>query len=360
MKVGVLTFHGADNYGAVLQAYALKTHIQGLGHDVSVIDYSPAYISEEYRWLRFRYWFSPNPKKLFKRLLREPFLVAKRRKRHLAFNQFREKELSLSPKTRNNLSFGFDCIVIGSDQIWSPEHTGGDFDSIYFGEGFACKTIAYAASSKLSKISKLQEERLKVLLTNLYAISVREKSLLSLFQPLTQKVIHCVLDPTLIINKSFFSNLSLKPKYNFDYVCVYEITPYAGTKVIAQRLADQINAKVIEISSHIRDTKDTSIIMTASIEEFLGLLLNARCVITTSFHGLALSIKNNVDFYAVKVGNNNDNRLLNLLKICELDNRFVSMESNPKFEHINYKKTNDILDNEIFRSKYFLSNALDK
>ena len=39
MKVGIITFHNAINYGAVLQTYATQTIVQEYGHDVEVIDY---------------------------------------------------------------------------------------------------------------------------------------------------------------------------------------------------------------------------------------------------------------------------------------------------------------------------------
>ena len=33
MKVGIITIHRASNYGAVLQAYALREFIKELGYD---------------------------------------------------------------------------------------------------------------------------------------------------------------------------------------------------------------------------------------------------------------------------------------------------------------------------------------
>ena len=43
MKLGILTFHSVDNYGAVLQAFALQMYLKTLGHDVEIIDYRPSY-----------------------------------------------------------------------------------------------------------------------------------------------------------------------------------------------------------------------------------------------------------------------------------------------------------------------------
>ena len=49
MKIGILTFHRAHNYGAVLQCYALQEVLKGMGHDVEVIDYRQKWTEEVYK-----------------------------------------------------------------------------------------------------------------------------------------------------------------------------------------------------------------------------------------------------------------------------------------------------------------------
>lgn len=49
MKIGILTFHRAINYGAVLQAYALQRHLENQNVEVDVIDYRSEVIEESYR-----------------------------------------------------------------------------------------------------------------------------------------------------------------------------------------------------------------------------------------------------------------------------------------------------------------------
>ena len=48
-KIGILTFHNAHNYGAVLQAYALKTKLNRMGYDASVLNYQNKYIARNYK-----------------------------------------------------------------------------------------------------------------------------------------------------------------------------------------------------------------------------------------------------------------------------------------------------------------------
>ena len=54
MKVGILTFHNAYNYGAVLQTYATQEYVRGLGHEVEVIDYHNRKIDLSYENRKFR------------------------------------------------------------------------------------------------------------------------------------------------------------------------------------------------------------------------------------------------------------------------------------------------------------------
>jgi hypothetical protein len=44
MNIGIITFHRAHNYGAVLQCYALSQVLKHMGNDVEVIDYYPNYL----------------------------------------------------------------------------------------------------------------------------------------------------------------------------------------------------------------------------------------------------------------------------------------------------------------------------
>lgn len=71
MKIGIITFQCAHNYGAVLQAYALKEYLKSLGHSVNIINYRPYYIVNAYRKINLRYWLSRNPYKCIIRLFIE-------------------------------------------------------------------------------------------------------------------------------------------------------------------------------------------------------------------------------------------------------------------------------------------------
>lgn len=77
MKIGILTFHCAHNYGAMLQCYALQEYLKGRGDEVYVIDYRPDYLVFPYRRHQLVHWFSKSPLRMLKRLLSEPFYIKK-------------------------------------------------------------------------------------------------------------------------------------------------------------------------------------------------------------------------------------------------------------------------------------------
>ena len=58
MKVGILTFHRALNYGAVLQSYALQQVLKDLGYDACIIDYKQKHIEKIYKVFDFEYFLS--------------------------------------------------------------------------------------------------------------------------------------------------------------------------------------------------------------------------------------------------------------------------------------------------------------
>ena len=146
MKIGILTFHCAHNYGAVLQCYALQEVLKGMGHTVEVMDYRPSYLKAPYDIVSFRRIQSRNPIRLMKGMISEFLSLPERIIRHKGFDRFIKEQLCLSAP---GIPSDCDAYVMGSDQIWNPGITQG-FDGVYFGylpfpKGHR-SYIAYAAS----------------------------------------------------------------------------------------------------------------------------------------------------------------------------------------------------------------------
>ena len=172
MRIGILTFQRAHNYGAILQCFALQEILMELGCDVEVIDYCPPSMDfyKYFKWSCFRPW---HPSSSFINLLS----IKHKKKRYDAFNDFIESHLKLSSRdTIESLSEKYDLVIVESDQVWNPQNSMVQYDDYYWGnfkKGDKPKLITYAVSMG-GAWKKADWSKIKDFLANFDAISVRE------------------------------------------------------------------------------------------------------------------------------------------------------------------------------------------
>lgn len=342
MKLGILTFHCAHNYGAVLQCYALQEYLKSLGHDVYVIDYRPDYLVDFYKKYKREYWFEGTNK--LKAIIRESIRFPYRGMRYKAFQKFIDSRLHLYPYQEGYDFSDFDAIFLGSDQIWNARITGKKFDPVFFGEGVACKKIVYAASNKSSSLTEDEADFYRKALSKLDYIGVRETTLQQLLQPLTDKKVHLNLDPTLLAGDLLFRNLNISQGFKHKYVMIYEITPHKWVYEMAKRYALSNNYKIVELNSKIIPTRLIERDQTASPEKWARYIKHAEMVVTTSFHGVAVSILLEKKFYYVRQHNSNDYRIESLLNQLKLQDRIIEPNENISNTPIVYTSVNKNLE----------------
>ena len=327
MKVGILTFHKAHNYGAVLQCYGLQETLKGLGHDVKVLDYCPEDLRNRYKIIQF---------KSFRDLLVLLTTIVRKTIRYVRFKRFMSERLDIAPLSET----GIDLYVIGSDQVWNKKLTNGYRDVCFGNFGTYAKVISYGASAETSYLGRLDKAYFEYRLRNFDKISVREKHLVKLLQPLTDQKIYHVLDPTLLAGRGLFDNISVKPKIKDKYVLVYQVRADKKVLKIAKDIAQQTGARVIQLSSRVSPRYIKGKHQCASPEQFIGWIENASCVVTTSYHGVCFSVMFKRPFYAVKLGDN-ETRIESLLDILCIKDRFI--QNNIEFKDIDYVKVNQKL-----------------
>lgn len=357
MKIGILTFHYAHNYGAVFQSYALQEYLKSLGHSVYFIDYRIPTVNTYTKKDNHRDWISKNPKACLSRLWQFYRYRDIRHRRWNGFNNFVTKYLNIIPYS-TDFDKNLDCVILGSDQIWSSAHSGGKIDPVYFGKDINIPVISYAASGVTKILSESHKADLQKLLANLKAISVREENLRNHLQPYSQKEIHVVLDPTLICNKKDFEKIIPKSDAKRPYIVVYEIKRNSKTLEFARNIAAQLDADIIELTNGMTSRHQSWMREDATPEEVLGLIKNAKAMVTTSFHGTALSLKFNVPFYALRQHTTADDRIENILAKTASLERFVEMTSTPKFTIPDFGNINSNLSELIKESTDFLREAL--
>lgn len=354
MKIGILTFHSAPNYGAMLQCYALQEVLKTMGHDVEVIDYRLDYRLRPYRLPNAQRF---NPLSILKRIALKILTFRDRKILNKKFESFLRTYLVLSDRVdRNFIPNGYDVYIMGSDQIWNPKITQG-FDSVFFGCFWFPKEdkkyISYAASMERTELSEGEKEFCSKVLDNFNAISVREKVLADLLQPLTARKVEVVLDPTLLLDKQVWSKIARHPKIKKKYVLVYQVRNGVNTMQIAKKVAEQINAIVIQVtgSSPYHNRRK---LQHESPTQFLGLIQHAACVVTTSFHGTAFSMIFNRPFYYVESADGHDSRAKSLLSGVGLEERIIQVNDSPIFNRTDYDMVNDKLTEWRIQSLKFL------
>lgn len=311
LKIGILTFHNADNYGAVLQCYALQEALKKNfpDCDVSVVDYRNSEIEKSYRIIQCR-------KTILGNFTQYLYLPKKFKKRH-NFVDFRKKYLCIDSSCLND----FDVIFYGSDQIWNFDITGGDL--VYFGNNFNGIKIAYGASDG-GKINGA-EENLKNLLGNFNSISCREKSLSEKISRVLNHEIPAVCDPVFLLSKDEWLKIAIFPKEK-NYIFAYKIGENLQFDDEVEKLGKLLGKKVIQ-AVYLKSLKkifykNQKYMQGINPLEFVGFIANSDFVVTTSFHGSAFSVLFEKPFFTLQI-NSYSERITDLLKIVGLENRYV-------------------------------------
>lgn len=328
MKIGIFTFHRACNYGAVLQCYALQEYLKNMGHDVSVIDYAPEYIEKPYRPFRYSYNRMESPLVNAKVLFRQILLIPIRIKQRLLFNAFLKKHLNLSELDLSNPENSYDSFIMGSDQIWNAEITGGELDKVYFGHFPAAKgkkIISYGASAGTIALGG-NVEQLVAYAGNLHGIGARERNLFELLRHnLSDNFVRLTIDPTLLVGRDCLDKITVEKKPISKYLLVFQLKSEDTTDMVAKRIALEKNLKLVRVS---QDDYIYKLLLfqdrpVLSVGEFLWYFANADYVVTSSFHGTALSIVYGKNFNAVVNDDKKGERIRELLADLNLSDRII-------------------------------------
>ncbi len=350
-KIGILTFQQADNYGAILQAYALKQVLLGLKHQVDIINYDCEAIKKTYQLF---FPLSFRPIELLDKLIKFPLRYANK----YQFERFRKKYLGNMPLIKADklalLNDQYDLFIAGSDQIFNLRLT--QFDNTFF-LPFADikKSFSYAASFGIS-FDKLNDQEKVFIRNNLrhfQRISVREAQGVEIVERLAKKVALSHLDPTLLLKKEHWKRFQTSPSqkpYILLYLMHQDISLINFARNLSQRTGYKI--KYIPCEVKIRGLRGTKKIM-PSISQWVSLFLNAQYVVTNSFHGLAFSINFNKPFFVGRLPEEaaTNSRLENLMGLIDQSNRFYTNFIDNRDKPIPWKRINSILDRE--RQKAF-------
>lgn len=290
MKVGIITFHTALNYGAVLQTYALFRTLMKLGVEVEVIDYRAPFNEKRFAPKPISYFF--NPREIFNIVFRNSY----QRFNSEGFKEFIVNHVNLSHpiylyENLKELNKEFDVFITGSDQVWNLACTSGD-DAYYlpFVDDNRKKN-SYAASFGYTMLPTDKQFLYAKLLEGFNHISVREISGVEIIRSLMGKDAELVLDPTLLLDKNEWETLAdfslLSSK---KYMLMYLMSEDKGLIDKAKEYAKKHDLEIIYLTQRLFNVRGVRNVKNATPEQWLGLFLRAEAVATNSFHGLVFSI----------------------------------------------------------------------
>lgn len=363
MKVGIITFHAVYNYGAVLQAYSLQKVFSDLGIACEIIDFR--------RKEQVDYTALYSKRRGFKSYIKNIMILPfhnKRKKRMLKFDEFIEKELVKSEKIYtseeelNSVNDIYDIFFTGSDQVWNTKKSK-DYSSAYFLDFVSESNLnryAYAASLGIAEKEDLvlQEQMLK----KYKKISCRERRGVDIISDITGQCVDIVLDPTLLVAKEHLSKYVKDSISNKPYLFYYSLDGFDKRKNnmdIIYGLADKFNLDVKLVTPEwVYTGKKGEQYITAGIEDFLTLLANAELVCTNSFHGTALSIKFNKNFYVLEEYDGKDDRKKTILEELDLMDRCISNIENINDYKIDYEDVNCKLESKREKSLEYVKECV--
>lgn len=361
MKVYILSMQQVDNYGSVLQAYSLKKMIESLGGEVKFL----AIKRGENAVLNNQ--CSPNEVNTKKNSWMKTQLnricgKIRGRKLRKVFDEFRSN-------TGLNSVSGVETVdicVIGSDEVFNClQKSKWGFSSQLFGDvKSANKVITYAASCGSTKIENLSnelQEAIKEAMSNLSAVSVRDKNTAKFVEKLSDKPVVYNLDPVAVGNlDDEIKNVMVASKLPKKYCIVYSYTERFNDPEEIRWISKYCKEHALKIIAPFGKQKWIPSCEILTPFELLKAFQNAECIITDTFHGTLFGAKYGKRM-AVLIRESNRNKLEDLTKRLQIQNHVItdiSQLSKVLEKKMNKKRIDEILHLERGKSIEYLKENL--
>ncbi len=374
MKIGIITFNSAHNYGAVLQVWALQEKLKSKGHQVEVINYRIPSIDNLYRVYV--------PKKISRlsvingacHKLQWVHAWLNDSNRAVRYKKFEHFINHVLPTTKPYHSypelqkedFDYDLMITGSDQVWNGKYTRGLSGAYFLAFGKEeTKRISYAASIGRDCFDEEEKSVAARYLKDLDYISVREEKAKQAVEELTDKDVDLVLDPTLLLDRSAYDKIKKQTAFKGDYIFVHNVhLTRVDTRLnsIVEKVSQMTGLPVVNNRADYNFSNELGKFTAGGPEEFIGVIAGAKYVITNSFHATVFSIIYERNFITVPHFQNPD-RMKYLLEMFDLANHLIASTAEVPDDlrslQIDYKKVEQLKAKARVVSEQFLTKALE-
>lgn len=374
MTIGILSLPLWNNYGGIVQAYALQKVLQDNGVETLLIDYHHKEQTKKNILLNS-----------FKRFIKSELLSKKnvpyypnlKQKEIISKNTLSFINSEIKPKTKRLTSFEelkelndiLDGVIVGSDQVWRPSYTP-DIHRYFldFVDGNKLK-IAYAASFGTENwlFNKEQAQMCKILLKDFDAVSVREYSGLDLVKEKFETKAIKTLDPTFLLDTADYLELTRKynePKSNGN-LFTYILDENNANKIIINKVSETFDLQPFNVMpkpfDKLFNAKNESYVF-SRVTSWIKAFEDAGFVIADSFHGCVFSILFNKPFIAIGNQERGLTRFQSLLRTFNLEDRLIlkpeDLSNRLLYSEINWNYVNEKLEQQKKLSINFLINSI--
>lgn len=363
MKIGILTLPLHINYGGILQAYALQTVLERMGHEVCLI-------AKEKEPFALPIWKRPfsYSKRILKNIMGQPFPIfceqkMKREEPIVMQNIIRFIETYIKRQIIDDFydvkESDYDAIVVGSDQVWRPKY----FHPIKhayldFTEGWNIKRIAYAASFGTDnwEYTNKQEKICCDLIRKFNFVSVREESGIKLCNEHFGLKVKQMIDPTLLLSKDDYIKLVQSGnthKSEGNLLCyILDETPKKIELINKEAELRQLQPFWVNSKTDIRIPLNERI--QPSVEQWIRGFYDAKFVITDSFHACVFAIIFRKPFLAIGNIYRGMSRFISLLNLFGLEDRLYIDKQSNQVKEINWTRVTSIINDRQQEAYTFL------
>jgi polysaccharide pyruvyl transferase WcaK-like protein len=381
MKIGILTQPLHNNYGGLLQAYALQKILKDMGHEPVTLDIRAPEINTSYKLLR-----SIGSRVIRKYILQQaidsviPFVPTSKEKQIIGQHSAKfvsENIQTTDPLIANKIKHSdltpFEAFIVGSDQVWRPAYSPNIFTFFldFIPEKTKIKRIAYAASFGVDywEFNQKQTTVCRKLAGKFDAISVREDTAVELCRNYLKVEAFHLPDPTLLLSSEEYIQLTTKEQIpsQKNSLMMYVLDKSQEKKAIVKKIQNQLNLPVNSVmpskTLSKENRKDVDQCIFPPVSQWIKGFYDADFVVTDSFHGTVFSIIFNKPFISIANSQRGTTRFTSLLKLFGLENRLIVNESEVTPElikaPIDYEQINKIREEKKVQAFRFLKEALN-
>lgn len=360
-KIGTITLPlSSNNYGGILQAYALQKKISELGVETILLDRRQNKSWKNFVIISLYKIFYPKYLKVHEDI-------------NIEFRNFIKNHINISPRFDSYSKIEkyikenkLDTLVTGSDQVWRTKYSNTMYRDLFL-DFKNVRKFSYAASLGVDHWEDQEKkETVNQLLKNFNKISVREEPVIKLFKEEFNQSVAQHIDPTMLLTKDDYKeDLNLEERNDVELL-TYVLDIKQDKEDFINNFAKHygLTRKKIGVKNKITRSTYKNFFKTKhdSVYNWVSSFMSAKFIIADSFHGVVFSILFNVPFIAIGNKSRGLSRFISILTKFNLTDRLITDYSEEHFklfdEKIDFDAVNKVLKEERIKANSYIKSFI--